>query len=84
MKYLDVTGYTNSDLEDYYTNIISTNSKSFMSSIDVAEVLSKSANDVVLKRMKAWRKEPTPVFYKMCKKIEHLARPKKIQLMRML
>jgi len=75
LKYLKVGGYRNIDLEEYYTQMVQRELPSFNRASDIAEVLLKAAMEVTSKK----EKYSTKHFYKLCKRIECLEHPIRVE-----
>ena len=80
LKYLNVPGYRNMDLEEFYSEMVKKDLQGFISATDIARVLLTSVKKVISKHMTV-KPMQTPVqeFYKVCKRIECLDRPKKVK-----
>merc|ERR1719427_1248356 len=76
LKYFDVDGYRTLDLEEYYSRIVAEDLPSFTTVSDIAVVLLKSVIEVTGENK---RKDLAPDFYKLCKRIECLERPRKVE-----
>ena len=76
LKHIDVAGYNNLDLEEFYTHLVGKDLPSFNTALDISSVLLKSVQEVH-KRKKGDIKSSDSSFYNLCKKIEFLSPPKK-------
>ena len=77
LKYLDVDEYKNIDLEEYYTTLVGEDLPSFNTALDIATVVMKSVKEVTSKE-KGGKKSLDSDFYKLCKRIECIEHPKKV------
>jgi len=73
LKYLDVEDYKNVDLEDYCGDEL----PSYKSALDIAKILMKSV-DAVSSQRKHGRKSFQCDFFKLCKRIDSLSKPKRL------
>jgi len=77
LKYLDVEDYKNIELEDYCGDGI----PCYKSALDIAKILMKSVEDVSSQK-KRGRKSIQCDFFKLCKRINSLSKPKRHEYVR--
>merc|ERR1719318_535816 len=77
LKYLDVEGYKSIDLEEYYASLVGKDLPSLNSALDIASVVLESVKDVTSKE-KGGKKSLDANFYKLCKRIECIEYPSRI------
>ena len=78
LKYLKIDGYRSIDLEEFYSDMIKAPLSSFLSARDISKILLKSVRKVMTK-LALEKSDQLGMFYTMCKKIEFLSRPKRVE-----
>lgn len=80
MKYLNVRPYRNIDLEEFHTEIVKQDLPKFITTTDIERILLKCVKKIISTHMTLKQGQtPAQAFYKLCKRIECLDRPKKVK-----